>query len=794
MKNVLLILSFTALLAAPARAAIRVTAEQPVANPVPAPQPGDQYALTITTDGEQFLTLWGSDGGGDGNAGLNAALVAADGRWLWSRFIPGAPNAVHGVIAAYWSGSAYVVWWNEASGISIVALSRSGDLLRSPTVVIPGAWAPQDALAWNGSRGLIFYVDATTKKLRGAQFDAAGSLINTEISIPAIGIGNYYSDRVPIVASDGNGFVAVWATGRDVSDPSAIYYKHYTVRDVHLVRITQDGELTGAGIDIGTVVGSDEAVGLTFGRGLYAITTEEGDLQSPLGLRYLVRFVVNARTGSVMRLPASSHVTGGYPSAFWNGARFVVYWTEGTSLLKTVSFSGNAAAQAPEPGTAFIFPRLPADRAAPVSTSLVFMASNGQNVFCAWAPGDIPRSPVFGSRFNADATAAVDPPQVISISWSRQSLPSIATSGRDALVVWTEQGGDVNNGRLVGARLSSSGAAIDATPFEIAPSVSIRFGTPAVVFTGTVYLVAWVDGAYESSHVVKVRSVSRDGSLTAPMSLGGGSYVSAATNGTTTLVVLGTSFGSNRVAGCRFDEIGNRIDQTPIIISADGSRPRVASNGSDFFVAWAEGDDFYFDPIFPPPASLFDIFGARVSASGAVDAAPLPIAIGPSDQVLAGLASDGRDYLVSYVDNGNPNDSSPQPFLAAKHILREGNLDGATATGDGTIVARNIASAGAYTLGVGGGLSGDASGYWAAFRQTNGAPAIVRTNLRGVPGSEQVSFVPSSALTLAQIPGGPVWIAYAHRVDDGAFANTSQVFIRSATGEPSIPRSRAARH
>ncbi len=771
-------------LAGPAHAAIRVSAEQPVASPVPAPQEPVLYPHTIASDGQQFLVLWGSgDGAYEGNVGLNVALVGADGRRLLSRFIPGTQNAKNGVIAAFWTGAVYVVWFNDVPGISTITFSRDGNLLQPPTVVLRKAWSNPGTLAWNGSRALMFYLaggtTSTTPPLKGALFNASGSLIKAGMSAPELGRQDSFSDLVPHVETDGNGFAAVWETATFVPDPRG-YNGQRLVQDFHLVRLTENGEIDGPRVDMGRVE-VNFGFSLAFGRGVYAIAVADTGGE-------LVRFIVDARTGSVLRLSAgaSAYLLG----LLWSGSQFVAYWPGEKDTLQTLPFSGEAEEQAPKAVTVLTF-----DHA--VAPLFVMMASNGRNVFGAWGRGyNLPFSPIYGVLFNANATASAttDPPQVVSISWSRQLLPSIATSGSDSLIVWTEQSTDVYNGRLVGARLSASGAAIDTTPFEIAPSVSIESGTPAVVFTGTVYLVAWVDGAYESPTVVKVRSVSRDASLSPPISLGGGSFVSAATNGTTTLVVFGASFGSSRIAGRRFDEIGNAIDQTPIGISADGTSPRVASNGSDFFVAWAEGDDFFFDPIFPPPASLFDIFGARVSASGAVDAAPLPIAIGPSDQVLAGLASDGRDYLVSYVDDGNPNDYPPQPFLAAKHILREGNLDGVTATGDGTIVARNIDAAGAYTLGVGGGLSGDASGYWAAFRQTNGAPAIVRTNLRGVPGSEQVSFVPSSALTLAQIPGGPVWIAYARRVDDGAFANTSQVFIRSATVEPSIPRSRAARH
>lgn len=776
---------FAALLAVAARAAIRVTPEQPLVDPVAALQEGDQSPLAIATDGDQFLVFWGNYVDYD-IGGMNVALIASDGRQLSFRFIPGTKNASHGMQAC-WTGSVYIaVWFDyQARTISTATFSRNGDTLQPPTVVVQGENLFGDSLAWNGNRALVLYSNST---LKGALFDAAGSLIKAEIPMPSIGNGNPYSDAVPALISDGNEFAAVWQSAAFVSDPNG-YMGKTLVQDFHLLRITGNGDADGPRVDIGRV-DLNNGFGAAYGDGVYAIA----GIQDPLSLRpQLFRFAVDAHSGSVTRLPTVD-VAANRGSMFWSGSRFVAYWPQYSSepgqdgypgdaplALKTLSFSGAVEDTAPEPVTPVAFDRLVAN---------VVLASNGRNVFGAWAPGQLPESPLYGALFdgNAAATATADPPKVVSIGWSRQFLPSIATSGTDSLAVWIEVSGDPDNGRLVGARISGNGTPIDLTPFEIAPTVPILgASSPTVLFTGTVYLVAWVDGAYDSATLVKVGRVGRDGSLGAPVSLGRGDAVSAATNGTTTLVVAGSAFGP-ALAGYRFDEIGNSIDKTPIIISTDGSKPLVASNGTDFFVAWNEGDDFYFDPIFPPPPNAFDVFGARVSASGAVDAAPLPIAIGPSDQILTGLASDGRDYLVAYSVN-----DYRQTFLAAKHILREGILDGATATDDGTIMARDITIAGTTSIGPGGVLSGDASGYWTAFTQAGGT-VIMRTDVRGVPRFNLAPFGTASSLALAQIPGGPVWITYARRVDEGTFAGTSQIFVRSAAEVPSVPRSHAARH
>jgi hypothetical protein len=754
-------------LAGPAIGAVHVAAEQQVADPVPAPPEGNQFALATATDGEQFLTIWGSDGG---RIGLNVTLVAADGRWLSSLFLPGTENA--GVIGAYWTGVVYILWLNKVPGICTVTFSRNGDVLEPLTVVIPEASSRSGSIAWDGNRALMLYVSkGALTPVKVALVNGDGSLIKAGMPGPALGGVDSWGDLVPHGTTDGSRFAAVWETADYVADPGYVDGRRI-VQDFHLMRITENGEMDGPRIDIGRLE-INNGFGVAYGRGLYAIVAIQ-DPASPLP--QLVRFVIDAGSGSVTRLPAIA-VVGSASSIFWSGGQFVAYWRS-TSGLKTLPFNGAHEDEAPETVTHLALGDM----------GSVVLASNGRNAFVVWvAANRLNASPVYGALFDANATAKVtaDPPEVISPSWSRQYSPSIATSGSDSLVVWIEASTDIYSGRLLGARLSASGALLDAIPFEISPSVSRFSESPVIVFTGTVYLVAWVDGGFESANVVKVRRVGRDASLSVPISLGRSTYVSAATNGTTTLVVFGTvagsGFGAVRVTGYRFDEIGNSIDQSPIVISDSGSAPRAASNGTDFFVAWNEGDDFFFDPIFSLPPNLLDVFGARVHATGAVDAAALPIAVGPSDQILAGLASDGRDYLVSYLVK-----DSTQSFLAAKHILRDGNLDGVTAQDDGTIVERGVDS--------GGVLSGDASGYWTAFNQSNGAAAIVRTDAHGAPRSEVVPYATASDTALAQIPGGAVWIAYARHVDGGAFPYTNRVFVRFATEQPDVPRSRAARH
>jgi hypothetical protein len=500
----------------------------------------------------------------------------------------------------------------------------------------------------------------------------------------------------------------------------------------------------------------------------------------------LVRFVVDPRASSVTRLPVIDE-SGGLPNTgataavMFTGGRFVAYMVKYSSassyLVDTVPFSGAPEDAAPRQATVY-------QNAALGWYSLRF-ASNGRNAFGVFSlQSSIYQSSIYGALLDVTAStlAGTEGAHLLSIGWSKQIAPAIAVSGNDSLSVWISDEGPGTIARLLGARLDASGAVIDRTPFEIAPSVSND--PPMVVFTGKVYLIAWREvGA--SANVV-VRSVGHDASLGPQVTLGAGAGPAAASNGTTTLVVF---LSNGEIVGHRFDVFGQQIDTSPLVL-ADGSEYhqypiKVASNGSDFFVAWNEG----IDPFQWAPPNLIDVYGKRVSATGVADAAALSIATGPADQILSDVASNGRDYLVAYRTRFSP------VIIAAKRVLREGQLAGATATDIGTIMTPYSSYSGVSLAGNG------AGGYWLAYQKCCGIDGYrPETNSVVQPFDQDGSPIASpqsltslwSSVAMATAADGTLRIGYDRRVTEGAFAGANLVFVRSATFVKD-PRSRAAR-
>jgi hypothetical protein len=747
-----------------ARGAIVVTPEIAVADPRAADMEGDQQLSAIVSDGNDFVVFWG------GTTGLSAAHVGDDGRFLSRITLPGTAGARS--VSASWTGAVYVAtWYDPVQRATLAAtFSHAGNLLAGPTL-IASLWTNTGSLATAGRRALVICL-RLDQSVSVVLFDADASsitVIHADLTLPPVTATSHPYYLVPAVASDGHEFVILWRT-----------YAAGTAT-LHLVRVGSDGDIVATPIVLGTT-GTDK-IAVAYGGGQYAIATA--------GSNRLFRFIVDTQTGTARQLQevdlSGDRKDNVYSlaSVFWSGSRFIASmvtesWDK-PDAIETLPFSGEGSGLPPVTllKGPYLF-RLPP-----------LFATNGRTVFGAWAQyGDPPAqfgSKIYGSLFDeaASITVRAETTNLISVGWSRQSAPVIATSGTDSLVVWVEESGDRVTGRLLGARLDTSGSPIDHTPFEIAPVVPLD--AAAIAFTGDRYFVAW-----PAQHGIGTRTVNRDGSLGAPVfieTIGDVVALSAVSNssGTTLLVTSDTYLD---IHGYRFDTLGRPIDNTPLLIGYFGYywvfAPQIASSGSDFLVVWSEGKDFsYCNPVCDWPPTLIDVFGKRVSAAGSVDAAPISIATGPKDQILLAVGSAGRDYLIAHLLRGEEGGKS-FARINTKRVLREGQLDGMTAEDDGTTITEGIGG-GDYRTGV---LAGDAGGYWFAHPALAGSLIRIDPTGKVITGRTTLG-ISSPSISMASVPGGAVRIAYARRTPD-LFDGTSRIFVRSAGEPPTRPR--AVRH
>ena len=98
----------------------------------------------------------------------------------------------------------------------------------------------------------------------------------------------------------------------------------------------------------------------------------------------------------------------------------------------------------------------------------------------------------------------------------------------------------------------------------------------------------------------------------------------------------------------------------------DQEEPSVVANGNGYFVVWADKRTY--------GSTEYDIYGARVSATGAVlDPAGIPICTDPGRQTSPRIAFDGEKYLVVWEDDReSTTDSQLYQIYGARDDQRAG--------------------------------------------------------------------------------------------------------------------------
>jgi hypothetical protein len=132
--------------------------------------------------------------------------------------------------------------------------------------------------------------------------------------------------------------------------------------------------------------------------------------------------------------------------------------------------------------------------------------------------------------------------------------------------------------------------------------------------------------------------------------------------------------GRARVYAARVSPDGKVLDPKGIEVApfkgkdCVQERPRLAFGGGVFLVVWQDfnGKDC-------------DVLAVRVSPEGKVlDAAPIKVAVGPRNQALPDVASDGKGFLVAW-EGWTGADAAPHGFAAA--VSAEGKVGPAVETG-----------------------------------------------------------------------------------------------------------------
>src|SRR5207248_947942 len=236
-------------------------------------------------------------------------------------------------------------------------------------------------------------------------------------------------------------------------------------------------------------------------------------------------------------------------------------------------------------------------------------------------------------------------PVAVTARW--QGPVVIASSGLESFAVWEERVGDAGQTALVGARVDTKGALLDATPKQIAAAVAPAY-PPAITWDGSTYIVAWTESTQTQFGLktsVIVQRYGRDGATNGAAiryddPLAGPSGPALGSNGSSALLAF--TYPDSR--GLNIVQMQNPDVIAPLGVFGYGIS--IGAAGSDYLVAWIEGAETCQIICFPDRR---DINAMRVSGSGTIlDATAILIADGAKDQAFPHVASNGTDYLIVY--------------------------------------------------------------------------------------------------------------------------------------------------
>src|ERR1051325_1922985 len=481
-----------------------------------APPLGVQQPNGIASDGNGFLAVW--DDGATERRGIYAALISPTGEIRPESQILIRRDAGFAFVA--WNGESYSVFWNEgsASTLMLARVSRDGHLLEEPRALIDRANVA--AVASNGTNVLVAYARdfGGSRDLRALTIDRAGNIVGDVVVAPTAGYP-------ATAASDGDSFVVV-----------SLRFAMDTTAQVIATRLSSRGLWLAQREVLSTTFPQTPAV--AYGAGTYELVLRAaGELKA---LSFDAATLLPSQ-------PVTLENDGYEPAVVFNGSAFVALWHNSLSVRSAVIERDAIAISNPIHSQRLNSP---------------LVASNGRNLFAIWldyAGRESGDGDVFGALLDSKGQTAATAAVPVAFAPATQAQPVMATSGSEAWLVWIERMNDASYGRVMAARIDADGSV--GAPRILAEEALVT-EPPQLVFTGSAYFAAWVDGS--GSHIAG-RVLERNGNVGPELAFGTGYWPALASNGTMMLLVF---LRPPDVVGIRLNDRGARIGSMPLRLAA----------------------------------------------------------------------------------------------------------------------------------------------------------------------------------------------------------------------------------
>jgi hypothetical protein len=258
---------------------------------------------------------------------------------------------------------------------------------------------------------------------------------------------------------------------------------------------------------------------------------------------------------------------------------------------------------------------------------------------------------IYAARVGADGIVLETNGFAVSVTAGEQGYPTVASAAGAYLVAWQDNRNASSSHDIYGARVDANGSVLDAAGFGISTATQPqRF--PHAAGLGTNYMVVWLDfrSAATTLYDIYGARVTTNAAVLEPTGIAICTvsnqqyYPDVATDGTDYFVAWqDLRSGTWDIYGARISAAGTVTDPNGFTIStASNSQqfPTLAWLGTNYMVAW---QDTRFN------VSYSEIYGARVTSSASViDTSGIAIDAGSNSQLYPRIATSGSEWMVVY--------------------------------------------------------------------------------------------------------------------------------------------------
>lgn len=564
--------------------------------------PGSQDSVEIAASTDGYLAVWHDTRGGQSD--IFACRLSSTGQVIDQAAFPVCQyTAEQTDPAVAWNGREYlVVWGDRRDGPQHIYGARvrlDGTVIDPQGICLSGPAGSQSygsqaypRVASDGSGWEIVWQDSRggSQDIYGVKLSGAG-VLSKVTGIVTLASNN---EELPDIAYNGSTFIVVWRDYRNIAATDADIYGCRVATNG--IRMAGDTLVSCDSTGVNGVSGLQSAPRIcAFGSSCFVVWEDyrgDGTTCDVYGTRLSSTATVTDRNGIAIATGTGSQEM---PAVAYDGTKILVAWRDHTSRYVRGARVSTAGSVTDSSGINIY-------TGSAGSSGIAICPSLTGGFWVGWNSLSITGNHVLTGWVPASGSFTGTPGTTISLAQENMSDYSVADNGSEYAVVWSQDVGGKEC--ILGARVSYAGQLLSVAPVNITASIAGQQTQPSIAWNGSEYLVAWCgDETYLDTNL--------------------------------------------DIRGLRLNADLSAKDLSPILICTAveiQASPCVCSNGSTFLVAWEDSRNAL------APTYYTDIYGATVSATGAVTAMSSAINMSTGSQLKPRIASDGTNYFVAWED------------------------------------------------------------------------------------------------------------------------------------------------